>query len=363
MINFFTVIVLAIFFFLLLCFVYVYLVLRKIGTNLFQKRKKAWLEQNMNELQEYFVTGKRSYSFISRRCRPIELFQFEALEDFFSDYLSNFKIEPGFNPMKPFIEEYFVPWYKKRLFHSKWSTRMNTLYFIDLFKIEMMQGDLLKLLESKKCSPEERYQIYLLLADFGYAHLHDLFKESKGLPPFLLNEMISLVINLDSFESYVDIFYDLPYEWQLSILDVLRDKNFRSLKLQELLESLLNSIDREMRVRATKTIASLGYISSPDVITQILYEQSQREEWQSPQSTGEKLMYARLMGNIKTERFLPYLEQFISDKSYVIRSESAKAIRKYKNGREILLSITARHPDSFARNIAMEWLERNIDYE
>lgn len=363
MINLFTVIVLTVVFLVLLCFVYVYLVLRKIRTNLFQKRKKAWLEQNMNELQEYFVSGKRDYSLISRRCRPIELFHFEALEDFFSDYLSNFKIEPGFNPVKPFIEEYFVPWYRKRLFHSTWSTRMNTLYFIDLFKIEMMQDDLLKLLESKQCSSEERYQIYLLLADFGYVHLQDLFKESKGLPPFLLNEMISLIITTDNFESYVDIFYDLPYEWQLSMLDVLRDKNFRSLKLQELLESLLKSTDREMRLRAAKTIASLAYISSPDVITQIIDEQSKREEWESPQSTGEKLMYARLMGNIKTERFLQYLEQFISDKSYAIRSEAAKAIRKYKNGREILLSITATHPDSYARNIANEWLERSMDYE
>ncbi|WP_156410939.1 HEAT repeat domain-containing protein [Paenibacillus sp. Soil787] len=240
---------------------------------------------------------------------------------------------------------------------------MNTLYFIELFKIERMQDDLLKLLESKKCSSEERYQIYLLLADFGYVHLQELFKESKGLPPFLLNEMISLVIHTDNFESYVEIFYDLPYEWQLSMLDVLRDKNFRSLKLQELLESLLNVTDQEKRVRATKTIASLGYISSPDVITQIINEQSQKEEWGSPQFTGEKLMYARLMGNIKTERFLPYLKQFISDKSYAIRSEAAKAIRKYKNGREILLSITATHPDSYARNIANEWLERSMDYE
>lgn len=363
MISFFTVIALAVFFFLLLCLFYVYLVVRKIRTNQFQNRKQAWLDKNMSELQEYFVSGKRSYTFISRRCRPVNIFQFEALEDFFSDYLSNFKTEPGFNPVKPFIDEYFVPWYKQRLNHSRWSTRMNTLYFIELFKMEVMQDDLLKHLESEQCSHEERCQIYILLADFGYAHLQDLFKESAGLPPFLLNEMISLVITPDSFESYIDMFHDLPYEWRLSILDVLRDKNLRSLKVHELLESLLHAPDRELRVRTIKTLASLAYISSPDVITRILDEQSRREEWQSPQSKGEQMMYARLMGNIKIERFLPYLEQFISDNSYSVRSEAAKAIRKYKHGREILLSITATHPDSYARNIAKEWLERSMDYE
>ena len=52
--------------------------------------------------------------------------------------------------------------------------------------------------------------LLFLLAHLGYAHLQDLFKESKGLPSFLLNEMISLVITSDNFESYVDIFMISP---------------------------------------------------------------------------------------------------------------------------------------------------------
>lgn len=363
MINILFVILLTVVFFILLLMIYVYLVFRKYRKILFENRKKAWLEKNIEEFQMYLVRGEKASSIISRRCRPIESYQFEALEDFLSDYRSNFKTEPGFNPMETFIEQYFVPRYRKRLFHSKWSIRMNTLYFIELFHIEMLQDDLLRLLESKKCSPEERYQIYLLLADFKYAYLLDLFKSSKGLPPFLLIEMMSRLINFDNFESYVQNFRNLPYEWQLSILDVFRDKNLRSLKLHELLEGLLRANDRELRVRAAKTIASLGYISSPDVIIRILDDSFQREEWQNPQSIGEKMMLARLMGSIRDERFLPYLERFISDKGYIVRSEAARAIRKYKNGKEILLSIAAAHPDKYARNIATEWLERSMDHE
>ena len=240
---------------------------------------------------------------------------------------------------------------------------MNTLYFIDLFKIEMMQDDLLRLLKSKKCSSEERYQIYLILADFEYPYLLDLIKVSKGLPPFLLKEMMSRLIIPSNFESYVQNFSDFPYGWRLSILDVFGDKNLRSLKLQELLEALLDFNDREIRVRAAKTIASLEYISSPDVIIRILDKNFQKQDRQNPQSISEKMMLARVMGSIREEQFLPYLKLLIRDKGYIVRSEAARSIRKYKNGREILLVITAEDQDNYARSIAKEWLERSMDYE
>lgn len=363
MISILLVILLTVTFFLFLLLTYVYLVFRKFRKNLYEKRKKEWLEKNREEFQRYLVGEIEASAMISRRCRPVESYQFEAFEDFLSDFRSNIKTDSGFNPMDNFIKQYFIPRYRKRLFHSSWSIRMNTLYFIDLFKIKTMEDDVLRLLEDKKCSPEERYQIYLLLADFNYGKLHDLFKTSKGIPPFLLIEMTSRLINADNLETYVDNFRDFPFEWQLCILDVFRDKNLRSIKLHELLEDLLHANDREMRVRAAKTIASLGYVSSPDIIIRLMDDNLQKEEWQNQKSIGEKMMLARLMGSIRDDRFLLYLKQLICDKGYMVRSEAAKAIRKYKNGKESLLSIIAAHPDKYARNIAQEWLERDMEYE
>lgn len=351
-------ILVTLFLFLLILMIYVYLIWKKFINIQYQNRKKVWIEQHMEEIEMYFITGEGASSFI-----PSEDYQFEAIEDFSSDYLSNFKTEGHFNPMKTFVEHYYVPRYRKKLVHSRWSVRMNTLYFVDLFKIEMMQEDLLKCLKRKQCSSEERYQIYLILADFNYVYLQDLIIGSKGLPLFLLKEILSRMIIPNNFESYVQDFYDFPYEWRLSILDVFGDKNLRSLKLQELLETLLNANEREMRVRAAKTIASLEYISSPDVIIWILDENFEKKEWQDPRSMSERMMLARLMGSIREERFLPYLNLLISDKGYIVRSEAAKSIRKYKNGREMLLSIIAEHPDNYARNIAKEWMERSMDYE
>lgn len=316
------------------------------------------MEQHIEEIEMYFISGEGVSSFI-----PFKPFHFDVLEDFSSNYLSNFQTESDFNPVKPFVEQYFVPRYRKRLFHSRWSVRMNTLYFIDLFKIDMMQDDLLKLLKSKKSSPEERYQIFLILAGFEYPYLLDLIKVSKRLPPFLFNDLMSRLITSDNFESYVQNFNDFSFEWKLSIIDIFGKKNLRSLKLQELLEGLLNDNNREIRLKAAKTIASLEYISSPDLIIRILDGNFQKKEWQDPQSINERMMMARLMGSIREERFLPYLKLLVSDKGYIVRSEAARSIRKYRDGKKILLSITTSHPDNYARNIAKEWVERSIDYE
>jgi hypothetical protein len=337
---------------------YLYLLLRKFNSIRFQKKKKSWLELHMQAIHNYFLTGQGVEKFA-----PEAEHQHQAMEDFFSDYLSNYKTDLSNNLVKSFVEQYMIPRYQKKLLDPLWSVRVNTLYFIDLFKLEKMQDDLLMLLRKKKCSAEERYQIYLLLAEFDYAKLQDLLKSSKGLPPFLLNEMMNRLVNNDNFDSYVNLFHELPQDWQLSLLDVFRDQNLRSDKLQNLLESLLEGPSRELKVRALKTISILGFISSPAVITQMIENSVSKGEWEDAQAAGERMMIARLMGHIRVDEFIPYLKKLITDRAYNVRTNAAKSIRRYKQGRELLLSIANTHEDAFAKNIAREWLDRSMDYE
>jgi hypothetical protein len=337
---------------------YLYLLLRKFGSIRFQRKKKFWLKLHMQAIEYYILNSQGAEKFA-----PVAEYHFQAIEDFFSDYLSSYKTNPSDNWVKSFVEQYMIPRYRKRLLDPLWSVRVNTLYFIDLFKLEKMQDDLLILVRSKKCSVEERYQIYLLLADFEYANLQDLLKSSKDLPPFLLNEMLNRLVNNDNFDSYVDLFRESPQDWQLSLLDVFRDQNLRSEKLQNLLESLLEGPNRELRVRALKTISVLGFISSPTVITQMIEISLSKGEWEEARTEGERMMIARVMGHIRVDEFIPYLKKLITDRAYNVRANAAKSIRRYRQGRELLLSIANTHEDAFAKNIAREWLDRSMDYE
>ncbi|QYR21884.1 HEAT repeat domain-containing protein [Paenibacillus sp. sptzw28] len=349
---------LTFFMFFVLLIMYLYLVLRKYRGNRFGQKKKAWLRLHMPAIESYIINGQGAEKFA-----PQAEFHFQAIEDFFSDYLSSYKADTVNNPVKLFVEQYMVPRYRKRLTDPLWSVRVNTLYFIDLFKLKSMQDDLLILLGRKKCSAEERFQIYLLLAHFDYTNLQDLLKSSNDMPPFLLNELLNRLVNHDNLDSYVDLFHELPQNWQLGLLDVFRDQNLRSEKLHNLLESLLEGPNRELKVRALKTISVLGYITSPFVITRMIENSLSKGEWKDSMAAGERLMAAQLMGQIRVDGFIPYLETLITDRNYNVRTNAAKSIRKYRRGRELLLSIANTHEDAFAKNIAREWLDRSTEYE
>ncbi|QRG68997.1 HEAT repeat domain-containing protein [Brevibacillus choshinensis] len=360
MIDLALIVILTVVFLLLLIVLYVYLVWRKYLNIRITKRKGEWLSNREEELKKYLLSGEHS-----RKLIPTQRYQYEVLEDYFSEYLSNFKLESEKDPIAVFAETVFVPVYKKRLQKGNWSTRMNTLYFIDLFRLKSMQGDLLSHLTSKKCSPEETHLIYNVLATFEFDQFQDLLKGSKELPPFHLSQIMSRLVDQDNLEGYVDRFEGFPLFLKKGILDVAREKNLRSEQLQQLLEGLLQdeSTDQELRIRALKTIGSLGYLTSPEIITRMLETNVEDKKWNTSQSAAEKMMIARLMGNIKKDCFLPYLERLISDSGYIVRVEAAKSIRKYKHGKEKLQQIAASHADLYAREIAMEWMERGTEYE
>lgn len=338
--------------------IYVYLAWRKWKSISFQRRKKKYLERRRESIGRYLLTRQGG-----ELLRPKAEHEYQAMEDFFSDYLSSYKTDAEDNPVKEFVERYMVPRYREHLRDRRWSVRVNTLYFVDLFKLDGMQEDLLLLLRNKRCSAEERYQIYLLLADFEYADLQDLLKSSKTLPPFLLNELTGRLVNHENLDDYVRRFFEFPREWQLSLLDVFRDRHLRSEKLQDLLEDLVGSDDRETRIRALKTISVLGYIRSPAIVTRLVENGKRNGDWNGSQAAGERMMVARLMGHIRLNAFLPYLEELIADGAYNVRANAAMSIRRYANGRETLFSIAEKHEDAFARNIAREWLDRSMEYE
>ncbi|WNF35149.1 HEAT repeat domain-containing protein [Bacillaceae bacterium IKA-2] len=344
--------------FVLFC-LYIYLVVIKTTNNRYARKKQAWLTEHQEEIQAYLIHGDlEQVSFV-----PTKSHQFSALEDFFSVYLMNYKIDKNGSPIKKFIEHYFLAEYRKRLNDRKWGVRMNTLYFFDLFKLDVIQDDILQHLKRPNLSKEEEYQIFILLASLEYDNCYEVFKESKGLPPFLLNVILNRLVDENNLSEYLEMFEELDQSWQIGLLDLIRNKNLRSLEIITFLENLLNTEASELRIRALKTVAHIGYLSSPEVIISWFETNSQRENWKSDETTGERLMAARLFGMIKDEQFIQFLEELISDQKFMVRTEAAKAFRKYKNGKERLLIIVNNHSDKYSRNIALEWLERSLDYE
>lgn len=342
----------------ILIIMYIYLLCQKIKKRRNKIKQENWLEKRTATLYDFFLTGR-----VSRLMVPTKRYHFEALENMFSNFLENYKIDDEFNPIQTFADTYFADHYSNNLKHQQWSKRMNTLFFIDLFQMSTMIEQLLSHLNDKRCSPEEKLEIFLLLASFNYKELMSLLKTSGSLPTFMLNILVGRLINEHNVDRFVETFEQFNLAWKGAILEVVRDKHLRTETLQSLLESLLYSHISELRLKALKTIASLGYLSSISVFERWIAEQVNTARWLSPQLTGERLMASRLMGSIRSDSFLPYLEQLLGDQVYIIRSEAAKSIRQYKNGRALLQELAHSHSDQFARAICQEWLERSLDYE
>jgi len=279
---------------------------------------------------------------------PLQPMHVEALEDIFSNRLKLFSSAKETEKIALFAGKHFSDLYRERLRKSRWSKRMNTLLYMEMFRMTNMKNDLLAHLARPVCTLQERYTIYRMLSVFHDAIVHDVLLENPALPPSLYRQML-YPLPLAQLESYIRGFDQTPAWLQPHVLDVLRVRNERTAELLELLERLLAADAAELRIRALKGLAAFGDMSQ-DSVNLLLANMNvwQKRDW------PERLMLVRLMGSIREAEFLPYLDYFIGDGAYLVRSEAATSIAKYQGGREYLNWLSLHHTDRFAREMAEE---------
>ncbi|RXT06275.1 HEAT repeat domain-containing protein [Ammoniphilus sp. CFH 90114] len=342
-------------FFILLLLLYFYLLFRKLHRQKRIDKKQYWIDSNKPHLQNYLESGKMSDGII-----PKNSLEVEALEEYLSQVLKDIKLEVGpLGHLYHFVDKHFYNIYLKRLQNRRWSVRMNTLYFIKIFKMHSLKGEITRLLERRNCTQEEKQQIYLIFAALKDPYIDLILLNESNLPRFLCYEMMSEMMDTDHYEDYVKRFFTLPSNQQECVLEVLREKNYRSWDLLDLLERLLSSPDtsREIRIKVLKSISDFGYLKSPNLLLPLLNSVNERI-W------VEKVMLARVMGSIRKDTFVPYLEILLADEHYQVRYEAGKSLRKHRKiGEERLRWIGENHSDAFARDMAEEWLERSPEDE
>jgi hypothetical protein len=336
--------------FVLLMILFFYLLYRKWRDGRIERRKRLWL--NMLEQEDAEFIFYESSGVWPRLLIPRRTDHFEALEQLISHRMKLEQHATELQRIVQFADRYFVPLYKERLRNGTWSARMNTLLYIEMFQMRILLDDLLELLKKKNCTERERYIIYRILAGFQYEGIQQVIQFAAGqVPDHVIRQML-YPLPYTLLEDYVINFDSFPLSIGEHVLDVLRVRNERSESLLELLEKLLVSEHRELRIKALKGLTNFGFMTEEglsDLGTKV-------DVWRSRHWT-ERLMLVRLMGHIRDVSFLPLLDHFIGDESYLVRSEAATSIWMYRGGRERLLEISMRHADKFAREMAAERLE------
>ncbi|MDK8643051.1 HEAT repeat domain-containing protein [Niallia taxi] len=326
---------------LILLVLLAYLVIRKVLEN---SRRKQINEIKENIAQDVFLTlqDKRNEFVFTAE----SLLEKKALEELLTKYTEVLEGKQEKESLRMLAAANLTDYYRKNVTARKWSTRMNTLYHIESFQLEMLKDELIHLAEAdSKRSKEEKIQIYRILASFQYEGIFSLINKQEYLAE---KDYRSILTRLDKdiFASMLERFEECVGELKLAILDIMGVR--KELEYIRFLEDVFNSYEGELRLRALKAISNIGFVPSIDNYLPLC----QSDVWQ------ERMMAARLLGFVKGDTALLLLKKLLHDRSWWVRSQAAESIMKFKTGMVVLEDVLQHSTDPFARDMAWEWINK-----
>jgi hypothetical protein len=270
----------------------------------------------------------------------------KAMEELLSRYVKILEGEEEKKRLWDLASHCLQGYYRKRLKSKKWSHRMNALYHIEDFHMIKLLDEVVILSKKKNITHQENIHVLRILATFQYnglkevLHYHDLSEYEY--------RSIFMRLNHDLFDQFVLSFHKSTPPLQYAILDVISLK--KALEYRFFTENIFITYKGEVRLRALKALAEIGYVSNIEPYLQLLYSSS----WQ------ERMVAAKLIGSIKEQKGIPRLIELLHDQIWWVRSQAGQSISKFPNGKAILQSVLETSKDAFARDMAWDWLHKGV---
>lgn len=270
----------------------------------------------------------------------------KAMEELLSRYVKVLEGEEEKKRLSDLATHCLQGYYRKRLKSKKWSHRMNALYHIEDFHMIKLLDEVVILSSKKNITHQENIHVLRILATFQFKglkevlHYHDLSEYEY--------RSIFMRLNHDLFDQFVLSFHKSTPSLQYAILDVISLK--KALEYRFFTENIFKTYKGEVRLRALKALAEIGYVSNIEPYLQLLYSSS----WQ------ERMVAAKLIGSIKEEKGIPRLIELLHDQIWWVRSQAGQSISQFSNGKAILQSVLETSKDAFARDMAWDWLHKGV---
>lgn len=329
---------------IILTILFSYLLIRKVYEIRTRQQIEEYKDRTRGTMFKYLYEGSTS-----RLLLPDHPLKITAMEELLSDFSHVVEGMATGERIQWFAEKFFAEDYRKILFHRRWSIRMNTLYLIEEFRMESLLSDVLQLYKKKHISRAEEGQILKMLAVFDHPDIFYFLTHTKYELSELTYRVIYGSLSEEMFEQFIKKFEELPKILQFTLVDMIGIKN--RLEYGSVLESLLTSEDMEIRIRSLKAISQIGYVLP---IEQLLVH-LRSDNW------PERIMAVKICGMLRLDEYVPHLVELMKDRVFQVRSQSAQAISNYPNGAAILQTIINTTEDTFARDMAMEWIERGSE--
>ncbi|MGJ7919819.1 HEAT repeat domain-containing protein [Neobacillus sp. LXY-4] len=318
-----------------------YLVIRKAIENSRRRKIEATKEKMNPLLYDYLVDGN-----VVRGFHADTAIKKMALEELLLRYAEMIEGDEERQNITKLADLYLKELYCRNLKSFVWSKRMNALYHIEDLRLESLTHEVLKRVESKRASTEEVILSFRILADFNYPNMFELLQSKwEGLTEYDFRSILSR-LSEPLLQSFIAQFQHCPEQLKYALLEVMsvkRDSNFCFF-----LETTFLRGEGEIRLRALKAIASIGHCLDVKPYMSLV----RSNVWQ------ERMMAAKIFGNMRGNDLIPYLKQLLSDKVWWVRYQAGQSIMMFPDGKEILRTIRETSDDPFAKDMAFEWINK-----
>jgi hypothetical protein len=327
----------------LLLLLLLYLIGRK-ASEIRQRKSVERIKERMNEkMLHSILTGDvlRSLNGDSSR-KKIAI---EELLSHYSEVLEGTEEKTNLNWL---AESMLSNHYRRNLRSIRWSTRMNALYHIEAFEMHGVKEDIMQLLRRQNATKEEKIKALTIIAQLQSPEIYELLTgEYKYLSYLEYRSILSRLEN-DRFDLFVLGYHSCQQHLKFAIMDLAGLK--KELKYLNFTESVFSVSSGEERVRALKAVVSIGHVRKLEQYLPLLHSVN----WE------ERMLAARLAGVMEAEHALPELVQLLKDPSWWVRSQAGQSITMFPLGKQILMEVITESDDSFARDMAWEWLNKGV---
>lgn len=315
---------------------------RKQRTN----RKESSVDRQYNELTDAFssyMMDQDDTRFLQQLdASPDKL---TVLERLLNHYVAVTKAGDSSAVITALSEQYLAQRYAKLLKQRNWAMRMNTLYFIEDFRMASLIPQLNQRLAKHSTSlDQETQQLIRTLASLNEPVAIEALAKYPEAPARL----------------YIDVFKRLDELTKLGELEAALEGSANpALKHAAIsyigmagimlflprIEQELENEDPETRIQALKALLHLQYMNNPGSLAPFFRSDS----WQ------ERMFASQIAGALQLSRYKELLSDLLGDPIWWVRYSAAQALTQFSDGDILLAHLSTNHPDRYARDMANQW--------
>lgn len=272
-------------------------------------------------------------------------YRLAVLERLLNHYVSVTKAGADSPAVSYLSEQFLAKRYAKLLKHRNWAMRMNTLYFIEDFRVASLVPLLKEKLAKSSKLDQETQQLIRTLASLNETVAISALAKYPDAPARL----------------YIDVFKRLDELTKLDELDAAlkNETGNETLKHSAVsyigmagitlflprIEEELQNPDMEMRIQALKAILHLQYMNTPGALAPFFHSAA----W------PERMFAVQIAGKLQLSRYKETLSELLGDPVWWVRYSSAEALTQFSEGDIVLAHLAESHPDRYARDMANQW--------